>query len=432
MGYQRFFTGFCLGLVLIVCIACSERILLSQASPSAAPSPAIAAPITTAPATALPNPAPARSEAAAVTAPTLSAEAQALVASAGPGGLLNPPRKDMRLVVISDLNSAYGSTTYDPEVDKAISLLPFWQPDLVVCGGDMVAGQDRRLTLDQFKAMWQAFDDHVAGPLRRQNLPFGFTVGNHDASSAMGANNSFLFQRERDLAAAYWRDPAHNPGVNFIDRSAFPFFYTFKQGDIFFMAWDGSSSRLSADQLAWVERSLASDVAQQAKARIVLGHLPLYGIAVGRDQPGEVLNNADQLRRLLERYRVHTYISGHQHAYYPGHSGQLQLLHAGILGSGPRPLIDSDRAPWKGLTVVDIDFSAPDLTTYTTYDIRSLRTVEPTELPRFLAGHNGLVLRRDISYADLTPAEKSVCTQRLGNARCTGGLSVLKLKTYAA
>jgi len=428
MGYQRFFNGFCLGLILIVCIACSERVLLSQASPPEAPAPTSAAI----------SPAQAREGGEggagreAVTALPLSAEAQALVASAGPEGLVNPPRQDMRLVVISDLNSAYGSTTYDPEVDQAITLLPFWQPDLVVCGGDMVAGQDRRLTPDQFKAMWQAFDDHVAAPLRQQNLPFGFTVGNHDASSATGANNSFLFQRERDLASAYWSDPSHHPGVNFIDRSEFPFFYTFEQGGIFFMAWDGSSSRIPADKLAWVEQALASDVAQQAKARILLGHLPLYGIAVGRDKPGEVLDNADQLRRLLERYGVHTYISGHQHAYYPAHRGQLQLLYAGILGSGPRQLIDSNRPPSKSLTVVDIDFDDPALTTYTTYDLPSLRTVDPTELPRFLAGHNGMVLRRDVSPADLTPAEKSVCTQRLGDAQCTGSLSVLKVKTYAA
>ncbi|MGL5077334.1 MAG: metallophosphoesterase, partial [Waterburya sp.] len=47
-----------------------------------------------------------------------------------------PPRKDFRIVVISDLNSQYGSTTYDPEVEQAIALIPQWQPDLVLCGGD--------------------------------------------------------------------------------------------------------------------------------------------------------------------------------------------------------------------------------------------------------------------------------------------------------
>jgi hypothetical protein len=68
-------------------------------------------------------------------------------------------------VVISDLNGAYGSTDYDPEVDQAIALMPFWNPDLVLCSGDMIAGQRTSLTRVQIQAMWAAFDRHVAAPL---------------------------------------------------------------------------------------------------------------------------------------------------------------------------------------------------------------------------------------------------------------------------
>ena len=87
-------------------------------------------------------------------------------------------------MAISDLNSAYGSTDYEPEIDKGINLLPFWQPDMVVCSGDMIAGQKKTLTESQIKAMWAAFDNHIAAPLRQANIPFGFTIGNHDASGA--------------------------------------------------------------------------------------------------------------------------------------------------------------------------------------------------------------------------------------------------------
>ncbi|WP_017300458.1 metallophosphoesterase family protein [Nodosilinea nodulosa] len=425
MGYKRFFTGLCLGLVISVCIACSQRVLLSEPVP---PAEAVAEDI---------SPHQAREGSAVApdpsvpAAPALSIEAQEWIASAS-GGMANPPRKDVRLVVISDLNSAYGSTDYDPEVDKAIALMPFWQPDLVVCGGDMVAGQSPSLTPEQINAMWQAFDAHIAAPLRQQKVPFGFTIGNHDASSATGVHGQFLFQQERDLASSYWADPAHSTGVNFVDRDQFPFYYTFEQQGIFFMVWDGSSSRIPADKMAWVEQALASDTAQQAKARILLSHLPLYGVAVGRDEPGEVMENADQLRAMLERYNVHTYISGHHHAYYPAHRGKLQLLHTGILGAGPRPLIDSRLPAWKTLTVVDIDFSDPALTTYTTYDMQTLRTIEYAELPRFLASHNGVVLRRDIDYDELAPDEKSFCEQRLGKGLCTSYLPFPRPKTYAA
>jgi Icc-related predicted phosphoesterase len=351
--------------------------------------------------------------------PSLPLETVAIVKSVGSEGLFDPPRGDVRLVVISDLNSAYGSTDYEPEVDKGIQLIPFWRPDIVICGGDMVAGQKQTLSQEQIRAMWAAFDDHIAAPLRRAKLPFGFTIGNHDASGALGARGNFVFQKERDLATEYWNNPAHNSGVQFVDRFEFPFYYTFEYKDIFFLVWDGSNSRIPKEKMAWVEQTLASPKAQAAKMRVLVGHLPLYGIAVGRNKPAEVMDNADQLREMLERYKVHTYISGHQHAYYPGHRGNLQLLHTGILGSGPRQLIDSSMRPWKGLTVVDINFDSPELTTYTTYDIQSLKVIQQEQLPRFLAGHNGIVLRRDVEWNELTQQEQSFCINRLGAQRCS-------------
>lgn len=340
------------------------------------------------------------------------------LASSAPGSLYNPPRGDVRIAVISDLNSAYGSTDYEPEVDRAIALLPSLGPDVVVCGGDMVAGQRRSLTTAQLQAMWAAFDRHIAAPLRRAGLPFGITIGNHDGSSARNAQGNFTFQPDRDLAHQYWNTPAHHPGLDFVDRYEFPFYYTFRQGEVFFLVWDGSGNRIPADKLNWVESALSSPAARSAKVRIALGHLPLYGVAVGRNQPGEVMHQGDTLRSLLERYDVHTYISGHHHAYYPGHRGQLQLLHTGALGSGPRRLIDSDRPPIKTLTLIDVTFDHPDLTTYTTYNMATLAPIPFTQLPRFLAGFNGLVLRRDLAPGDLTAAERQRCHQRLGASLC--------------
>ncbi|MEM9219136.1 MAG: metallophosphoesterase [Cyanobacteria bacterium P01_F01_bin.150] len=341
-----------------------------------------------------------------------------LVDSVGPDGLHNPARGDVRLVAISDLNGAYGSTDYDPEVDKAITLLPFLQPDMVVCSGDMVAGQNPSLTKPELEAMWTAFDEHVAAPLRQANIPYGFTIGNHDASGAQGASGEFLFERERQVASDYWNQPTNDPGVEFVDRNDFPFYYSFKFNDIFFLVWDGSSFKIPEDKLEWVEQSLASPDAQSAKIRVLIGHLPLYAVAVGRDKPGEVMANADQLREMLERYQVHTYISGHQHAYYPAHKGELQLLHTGILGSGPRPYVGSSLPSQKALTVIDINFGSPELTTYTTYDMQTLGLIEFGQLPRFISGHNGMVLRRDVEMEDLSVEEKADCKRRLSEALC--------------
>lgn len=328
----------------------------------------------------------------------------------------NPPRGDVRLMVISDLNDAYGATTYAPEVTRAIKLIPFWQPDMIVCSGDMVAGQFPALTEAQMRAMWEAFDRTVAAPIRQLKIPYGFTIGNHDASSALSVNKTFLFQKERDVAAEYWRDPKHDPGVNFVDKFEFPFYFTFEFKDIFFLVWDGSSHHIPPDKLAWVEKSLASPRAQQAKMRILLGHLPLYAVAIGRNDPGEVMENADKLRAMLEKYNVHTYISGHHHAYYPAHKGKLQLLHMGILGAGPRPLLAGNTPPWKTLTILDIRFDSPELTTYTTYDMQTMKVIDQTLLPRFIAGHNGVVLRRDVDQ--LTASEQQECERQLSADLC--------------
>ncbi|WP_088892248.1 metallophosphoesterase family protein [Leptolyngbya ohadii] len=319
-------------------------------------------------------------------------------------GIFAPPRGDARLVVISDLNSQYGSTDYEPEVDRVIALIPDWQPDLVLCGGDMVAGQKTSLTRSQIQAMWNAFDQHVSAPLRRANIPFGFTIGNHDASGAR-SSSGFIFAQERNLASAYWNDPRHNPGLQFVDRAGYPFYYSFLQNEIFFLVWDASTSQIPADQLAWAERSLASSAAQSAKLRIAIGHLPLYAVAIGRDRPGEYLDQGDRLRALLERYRVHTYISGHNHAYFPGYVGNLQTLHAGLLGSGVRQLLNGNSPLLKTATVIDVNLTTAD-TTYTTYDAKTMQVVNQRILPRFIDSPTAKILRRDVQWADLTTAEQ--------------------------
>jgi 3',5'-cyclic AMP phosphodiesterase CpdA len=309
------------------------------------------------------------------------------------------PVAPTRIVVISDLNSQYGSTTYEPEVDKAIALIPTLNPDLVLCGGDMVAGQSRALSQAQLTAMWNSFDRHIASPLRDANIPLGFTIGNHDGSGAK-SNGELIFAADRAIASQYWQ--AHTPRLNFVDRTGFPFFYSFQLKDLFCLVWDASTATISAEQLAWVEKSLASEAAQEAKIRLAIGHLPLYGITVGRDKPGEYLDNAEGLRSLLEQYNVHTYISGHDHAYYPGHRGKLELLYSGLLGSGARSLLTGNVSPQKNLTIIDITFTGNQAETkYTTYDMKSdtesMVEVEMRSLPEKIITPTATVFRRDVS-----------------------------------
>lgn len=308
-----------------------------------------------------------------------------------PHGQFAPRRGDVRIGIISDLNSQYGSTTYEQDVHQAIALLPDWKPDLVLCGGDMVAGQSQQLSTVQVKAMWQAFDGAIAAPLRNANIPFGVTIGNHDGSGAKNAKG-FIFERDRTLAANYWNQAVIHCGLRFVDRAEFPFYYSFEQQGIFYLVWDASSATLSPQQLAWAQSSLAK--AQSASMRIAIGHLPLYAVAAQKNKPGEFLNHAEKLRSLLERYNVHTYISGHHHAFYPGKKGNLKLLHAGALGGGPRQLIGSALPPIKTLSIVDIDQAAAE-TRYTTYAMKTMQVIDIRTLPRQITGVNGTIYRQD-------------------------------------
>jgi hypothetical protein len=323
----------------------------------------------------------------------------------------------MTIAIISDLNSQYGSTEYEPEIEQAISLITKqWKPNLVLGGGDAIAGQKQSLTKEQIEAMWQAFDLHIAKPLRDSQIPYAFTIGNHDGSGAI-KNNQFVFERERNLASAYWQNPQHNSGIDLIDRANFPFYYSFQQNNIFYLVWDASSNIIDTQQLTWVEQSLSSNVARQASMRIVIGHLPLYAVTEAKNQPGEYLTEAEKLRLLLLKYRVHTYISGHHHAYYPAKKGILQLLHAGALGQGARQLIGSDLTPRHTVTLMTIEPKSLT-TTYVTYDIKTLETINNNELPRFIVSQNGLILRNDLMPKDLTTLEKQRCLQKLKPNQC--------------
>jgi hypothetical protein len=48
--------------------------------------------------------------------------------------------------------------------------------------------------------------------------------------------------------------------------------------------------------------------------------------------------------------------------------------------------------------------------------MQTLKVIDQTLLPRFLAGHNGVILRRDVDQ--LTASEQQLCEQQIGAALC--------------
>ena len=111
----------------------------------------------------------------------------------------------LRIVVLSDLNDSYGSTTYGSTVHAAVTAITTrLRPDLVLVTGDMVAGQ--RAGLD-YGAMWAGWHRAVSDPLRAAGIPMAVTPGNHDASGYA------QYAAERREFVSQWTAPSRVPRV---------------------------------------------------------------------------------------------------------------------------------------------------------------------------------------------------------------------------
>lgn len=296
---------------------------------------------------------------------------------------IDPPRGDARIVVFGDINAAYGSLVYPAAVERALAaIVEVWRPDLLLSPGDVVAGQSHALPDEAFPAMWAAFDDAFAAPLRRAGIPFAVAPGNHDASSLRTASGGFAFARERAAAEAYWRQTGGLPDDVYLDRSGYPFDYAFvvpfPSGDLFVAVLDASSATVDAGQRAWLAGTLRQPAARAAALRIVVGHLPLTPVAVGRDHPGEFLADAEALRALLEAGDVDLFVSGHHAAYFLGRLGDLEVLFAG--GVGGRRLLGFDAPARSTVSVLDLWFEPTEIRV-TTFDLADMSVVPLEALP---------------------------------------------------
>jgi len=291
---------------------------------------------------------------------------------------------EIRVVLISDLNDAYGSTSYSPQVATALSFIASLSPHLVLCAGDMVAGQSNKIPDSKFPLMWNSFKTEILTRVNSSGAPFAFAFGNHD-----GAGQRFI--HERNAAIEFWRQ--NRPELKYIDASGFPEYYSFELAELFFAIFDASSAQLKKDQADWLQKQLSGSIARQSRIRVVMGHLPLYAVAEGRNKAGDVISNADDFFQLLEKHGVNYYISGHHHAFFPSRKGNVRLISAGCLGGGPRRLVGSTQRPFKALTLLSL-FPEDNEFKMQTYDMTSQpEEIVIKDLPASITGFNGISYR---------------------------------------
>lgn len=298
--------------------------------------------------------------------------------------------KPLKILVISDLNASYGSTTYSEDVANVIARIATIKPDLILCGGDMVAGQKTSLTEENIKAMWQNFNQAVLQPIHQLQIPFGFTVGNHDASPS--------FIKDRELSKQFWIDEIKSTGLTFVDSTHYPFYFSYIKNNVFMMSWDAAAAKVKPEVIDWMKEQLKAKVAKKARLRILIGHLPLYAIVAAKNKPGEVNADPEGSLQFFKENGIDLYISGHQHAYFPAQKGGVQLLNLGAIGDGPRPILGHTDTAQKAYTVLEIPVKKPKNFKFQSYKPTSNIEIKLNTLPDSVIGFNGMIKRIDKRY----------------------------------
>jgi predicted MPP superfamily phosphohydrolase len=298
--------------------------------------------------------------------------------------------KNLKILVLSDLNDGYGATTYSQEVLDVVDRIAELKPDLILCGGDMVAGQKKTLTREDLEAMWAGFDRFVLQPIKTAAVPFGFTMGNHDASPG--------YALDREVSALFWNDHKRDVNLTFIDSSHFPYYYSYLKNNVLIISWDASSAQIPNEIKSWMKEQLNSSLAIKTRFKIVLGHLPLYALVESKNKPGEVLEQADETLSFLKENGVDLYLSGHQHVYYPAQKESVMLYHSGCLGGGPRSLLGDDQVPYKAYGLIEIPKKINKKQDIKISGIKAVdhQEIELHKLPVQVSGFNGTLNRIDV------------------------------------
>lgn len=187
------------------------------------------------------------------------------------------PGQPFRFGLIGDNRSNPG------KFKKLNDLLAVQMPDLVLNVGDIVEKGSR--------SDWDA-EFFTPGRELFAQAPCLVAIGNHE---------------EKSKYFSYYL-PYPSPVAN-------GHHYAFRYGGVAFLAFDDYYEPRS-EQLAWLEKCLASPQFQEADWRVVFCHQPAYSVG-WPEYPGDEWKRG-QFLDLLEKYRVEFFFNGHTHSYERG------------------------------------------------------------------------------------------------------------------
>lgn len=288
------------------------------------------------------------------------------------------------ITFVSDLNGRYGSNAYHRRVTNAVEVIVKIQPELVICTGDMVAGQKQpKLDADRLDQMWRGFNQTIWEPLSRAGIPFTVTPGNHDGS----AFPEFVLERER--YKAQWQ--SRMPELEILPGSEWPRRYAARMGSILLLTFDGTRpGRLPDTERHFVERMLQA-YGTTASATIVFSHLPMWPLTTGREH--EIIDDAGLLS-LLHDNGVDVFASGHHHAFFAG-VDDAGMVHLGLgaLGGNARAFSGQQQRQPFSFASINITDNLIGITSRAAPDF--LDEVPEDQMPLSITGPLGVLLRID-------------------------------------
>ncbi len=233
---------------------------------------------------------------------------------------------------IADLNGRYGSVDYHPRIAEAVAAIIALEPEAVVIAGDMIAGQaSPPLTDDRLGALLGSLNRLIHEPLREAGIQVLAVPGNHDASIYPA------YAHERAAYESYWMP--HRP-ENLAAQSRFPWYYAVELATGLLVGLDVTATgAISAEQESFLEEQRRA-AASANKALLVVTHLPLYPVAVGREK--------GTFTSKIEPMPGEIWTSGHHHAFYAGvtPAGGVQLSLPPLGGNRRAWLGTSERGPF--------------------------------------------------------------------------------------
>ena len=297
--------------------------------------------------------------------------------------------KSVTIAVISDINGRYGSTEYTPFVSKVIDKIAAIKPDVVISTGDMVAGQRKPLLArSEVEAMWTAFHQAISDPLTKAGLSFAVTPGNHDGA------NSTDFLLERRIFAEQWQP--RKPALQFIEATEYPFYYAFVIDKVMFVSLDATVvGALPDSQMRWLEQILKNAKINQEKI-VLYSHVPLWPFAIARER--DYIGDT-KLEKMLQKYGVDLYLSGHHHAFYPGHKDGIYYIGQACIGAGPRLLIGTEKVSERSFTLIQIEDDAVRVNAFLENDLNTPLNWET--LPKAITSKAATLNRGDLIDSDI-------------------------------